>query len=83
MSKFLFMKATKARNSLPEVFSIKGALRNFAKDTCARASFLKKLQVSFYNYIKTETLARVFSCEFFKISKNLFYCRTSLVVISV
>ena len=31
MPKFLFMKATKARNSRPEVFSIKGALRNFAK----------------------------------------------------
>ena len=31
------------------------------------------------NFIKKETLAQVFSCEFFEISKNTFFHRTPLV----
>ena len=31
------------------------------------------------NFIKKETLAQVFSCEFFEISKNTFFYRTPLV----
>ena len=31
------------------------------------------------NFIKKETLAQVFSCEFCEISKNTFYYRTTLV----
>ena len=54
----------------------KGVLRNFTKftgiRTCARVSFL--------NFIKKKTLAQVFSCEFFEISKNTFWHRTPLVL---
>ena len=34
------------------------------------------------NFIKEETLAQVFSCEFCKIYKNTFYYRTPLVAAS-
>ena len=34
------------------------------------------------NFIKKETLAQVFSCEFCKISKNIFFYRTPLVAAS-
>ena len=38
------------------------------------ATLLKKrLWPEAYNFIKKETLAQVFSCEFFEISKNLFF----------
>ena len=37
---------------------------------CARVSFSIKLQAEACNFIKKETLAQVFSCEFRKISKN-------------
>ena len=51
-----------SRSSRPKVFCKKGVLKNFAKFTCARVSFLIKLQ--------KETLAQLFSCEFYEISKN-------------
>ena len=35
------------------------------------------------NFIKKETLAQVFSCEFWEISKNAFFYRTPLVAASV
>ena len=34
------------------------------------------------NFIKKETLAQLFSCEFCKISKNIFYYKTPLVAAS-
>ena len=34
------------------------------------------------NFIKKETLAQVFSCEFFEVSKNTFSYRTPLVAAS-
>ena len=37
---------------------------NSQGNTCARVSFLIKLQVSACNFVKKETLAQVFSCEF-------------------
>ena len=40
---------------------------------CARVSFLIKLQVLASNFIKEESLAKVFSCEFCEISKNTFF----------
>ena len=46
--------------------------QNSQENTCARVSFLVKLQASslqFY-FIKKETLAQVISCEFCKIYKN-------------
>ena len=59
------------RSRRPDVFYKKAVLRNFAKFTGK------------HNFIKLETLAQVFSCEFCEISKNIFSYRTPLVVASV
>ena len=45
-------------------------LQNSQENTCATASFVIKLQASACNFIKKETLARVFSFDFCEISKN-------------
>ena len=45
--------------------------QNSQEKTCARVSFLIKLQAS-GNFIKKETLARVFSCEFCEIYQTTF-----------
>ena len=50
-------------------------------NTCAGVSFLIELQVSgpqACNFIKIETLEPVFSGEFCEISKDTFFCRTSM-----
>ena len=47
--------------------------QNSQENTCARVSFSIKLQASACHFIKKETLAEVFSCEFCKISKNIFF----------
>ena len=67
-------------------------LEIYRKKTCARISFLIKLQVwacNFIkkealacNFVKKETLAQVFSSEFYEISKNTFFCRTAPVAAS-
>ena len=65
----------------PEVLYKKGALRNFLKRTgkhLCQILFLIKLQALASNFIKKETLAQVFSCEFCEISKNTFSYRTPL-----
>ena len=53
----------------PEVFCKNGVLRNFAKFSgkhlCESLFFNKAC-----NFIKKETQAQAFSCEFCKISKN-------------
>ena len=47
-------------------------------------SFLSvKLRSFTINFIKKETLAQVFSCEFCEISKNTFLYRTPLVAASL
>ena len=51
--------------------------QNSQKTTCARAFFLIKLQAEACIFIKKETLAQVFSCELWEISKNTFSHRTS------
>ena len=56
--------------------------QNSQENTCDRVSFLIKLQASASNFIKKETLAQVFSCEFCEISKNTFFHRTPLVAAS-
>ena len=43
------------------------------ENTCTRVSFLIKLQALGCNFIKKETLAQAFSCEFCEISKNTFF----------
>ena len=50
--------------------------QNLQEKTCARVPFLIKLQAQACNFIKKETLAQVFSCEFCEISKNTFSYRT-------
>ena len=47
--------------------------QNSQQNTCVRDSFLKTLQASACNFIKKETLAQVFSCEFREIFKNIFF----------
>ena len=54
--------------------------QNSQENTCARVSFLIKLQVC--NFIKKETLAQVLFCEFCEISKTTFSYRTSPVAAS-
>ena len=63
----------------------KGVFRKFAKftrNTCARVSFLIKLQASAFNFVKKETLAQVFSCKFCKFSKNTFFIENLRVTAS-
>ena len=71
------------------MFCKKGVLRNFTnfqENTCARVSSLTKLQVWVWpeacNFIKKNTLAHVFFCEFCEISKNIFSYRTPPVAAS-
>ena len=49
-------------------------LQNSQENTCARVSFLIKLQA---NFIEKETLAQLFSCEFCEIFKKTFLKNTS------
>ena len=49
--------------------------QNLQENTCARVPFFPET----CNFIKKETLAQVFSCEFCEISKNTFLHRTPLV----
>ena len=65
---------TFCRSSRPEVFGKKGVHRNFAKFTGKRPQPC--------NFIKKETLAQVFFCEFCEISENTFFYRTPLVAAS-
>ena len=68
------------RSSHPEVFCKKGVLKKFAKFTgkhLCQSLFLKS------NFIKKETLAQAFSCEFCEISKNNFFYRTAPVFLLV
>ena len=51
----------------PEVFYKKSVLKNFVKFTG------KHLRPEACNFIKKETLAQVFPCEFYEISKNTFF----------
>ena len=62
-----YLEAVAPRCSVRKVF--KEISQNSQENTCARVSFLIKLQ----------TLAQVFSCEFCEISKNTFSYRTPLV----
>ena len=41
--------------------------QNWQENNCVRVSFLLKLQASACSFIKKETLAQLFSCEFCKI----------------
>ena len=67
------LEAVTQRCSVKEVFL--EISQNSQENTCARVSFW----IKFFNFIKKETLAQVFSCEFYEISKNNFFHRTPLV----
>ena len=56
-------------------------LQNPQENTYARDSFLIKFQA--WNFIKNESLAQVFSCEFCEISKNTFFYGTPPVADSL
>ena len=75
-----FTEAVAQRCSVKKVFL--EILLNSWENTCARVSFLIKLQAEPYSFIKKETLAQVFSCEFCEISKNTFSYRTPPVAAS-
>ena len=76
----LTTKTVKQRCSVKKMFL--EILQNLQENTCA-SLFLIKLQIEACNFIKKETLAQVFSCEFCEISKNAFSYRTPQVVVSV
>ena len=77
------------------MFCNKGVLRNFVRLTgkhlrkslwhrCFPVKFVKFLRtLEACNFVKKEYLAQVFSCEFCKISKNIFSYRTPSVAASV
>ena len=56
--------------------------QNSQENTCARVSFLIKLQAA-CGFIKKEALVQVLSCEFCEISKNTFFYRTPSVAAPV
>ena len=64
------------RSSRPEVLTVKKVLleisQNSQEDTCARVSFLIKLQAQVCNFIKKETLAKLFSCELQNFLQNTY-----------
>ena len=74
---FNFALNKSKKQSLEEVFSKNrkvGVLKNFAKFTGKHPcqSLLIKLQAEVCNFIKKETAAQVFSCEFCEHFKNTF-----------
>ena len=92
LKRYLFYKICKSlrhsrirRSSRPDVFCEKVVLRNFAKFTgkhlCQSLSF-NKVAGAACNFIKKETLAQAFSCEFYEMSKNTSFYRTPLVATS-
>ena len=78
---------TLARNELkfinPYIYTEAVVRRCSVKVTCARVSFLIKLQASACNFIKKEALTQVFSCEFCEISKNTSSYRTPPLAASI
>ena len=89
LSVALIAKKCQWRSSSPTMFCKKEVLRNFTKFTGkyqCQGLFLNNvtgLRPEACNYIKKETRAKVFSCEFCKISMNTFLYRTPLVAASV
>ena len=65
-----FLEAVAWRCSVKKVFL--DILQNSQKNSCARVSFSIKLQAEACNFIKKETSPKVFSCEFYKISRKAF-----------
>ena len=70
------VKGLSMRSSPMEVLRKKGVLKNFTK-------FTGKHLCQSCNFIKKQTLAQVFSCEFCEIFENTYFYRTPLVAASV
>ena len=73
------------RSRRPEVFFKKGVLRNLTKfigKHLYQNLFFNKRNFIKTDFIKKETQAQVFSCEFSQIFKNGFFYRTPLVAAS-
>ena len=72
-----------------QLFRNVSVLKNYIKFTKKHrcwSLFLKKWQTSYFQpaaFIKKETLARVFSCKFCQISKNIFFIEQLRVTASV
>ena len=75
-----YPEAVSRRCSVKKVFL--EISQNSQKNTCARVSFLIKLQTEACNFIKKATLGQVFSLEFCEIFKNTFSYRTPQVAAS-
>ena len=74
------------RSSRPELFCKKGVFRNFAKLTgkhLCQSLFFNEVVDQACNFIKKETLAQMFSCEFCEISNNTVFYRAPPVAASV
>ena len=77
------------RSSCPEIFFRKGVLINFAKFTgkhLRQSLFFNQVDQRFATLLKKKTLAQVFSCNFYEISKNTFFTehlRLLLLIISL
>ena len=71
------------RSSSPELLCKKGVLKNFPKFTGKHLSltlfFHDVAGLIVYNFVEKETLAQVFSWEFYEVSKNTFFYRTPSV----
>ena len=78
---FFFRKAYKASEVVAQMCSVKKVVskisQNSQKRTSAKVSFLIILQAAACNFIKKETLAQVFSCEYCKIIMSTFFWNTS------
>ena len=69
-------KLVKTRSSHQSCSLRKGVPRNFRKFTgkhLCQSLYFSKVAGLVCNFINIETLAQVFSCEFSKISKNIFF----------
>ena len=88
---FLFLyfydfKLTHFRSSYHRCSVKKAALKKFAKFTgihLCQSLFLIMLQADAWNFIKKDTLAQVFSCEFCKIFGSTSFNRTPPVAASL
>ena len=76
----------KKQKQPPELFCQKVVIRNFIKFTgkhLGQSLFFKQsCRPQACNFIKKETLAKVFSCEFCEIFNNTFFHRTLMVAAS-
>ena len=80
---FLGISQNSQENTCARV-SFKMKLQPFVMPQKAFNAFIKAFEVPqrACNFIKKETLARLFSCEFCEISKNTFFYRTPLLTAS-